>query len=216
LIRWISSLLVLVVYAFFLDRVLVTSMSSPLALPAISPRGVEGAAPAVRRTSEATASSSFDRNFHLPIERASILGVEYAPVEPGTNDGGRALHIAAPRATPVTAGFDGEVLAVTHLTSSGLSIDLMDEAHHRIVRYGHLLRLAPSAKNGATIERGELIGWVGDTGDPAAGRFALHLSLHRVPPDGRWWEAESDDLGGVIAGFRPKDSKPDGGTRPPG
>ena len=48
--------------------------------------------------------------------------------------------------------------------------------------YAHLSAFAPGLTKGATVRRGDLIGYVGDTGNPGVGNFHLHFEVH---PGGR-------------------------------
>ena len=45
--------------------------------------------------------------------------------------------------------------------------------------YAHLKDFAPGLAVNSVVERGELIGTVGDTGNPGAGNFHLHFEVHK-------------------------------------
>lgn len=194
MLRWIFSLAAALTLAFFLDRV--GQGSSAGLLP--SPPSLAERTEAPPRIAVPRPEPGPEMPFHSPIETKSILRVEHAGEEPGSDDSGRALHLFAPRATPVLAPFDGEVLQVTHLTSTGLAIDVVDDPGRRLVRLGHLLRISPEARAGEKVSVGQVIGWVGDTGAAGPGRFVLHVSLRRIADDGRWWEAPAVDATPVL------------------
>ena len=44
--------------------------------------------------------------------------------------------------------------------------------------YGHLSAFAAGLKLGDTVTRGQLIGYVGDTGNPGPGNYHLHFEVH--------------------------------------
>lgn len=44
--------------------------------------------------------------------------------------------------------------------------------------YGHLSAFAPGLVLGNTVTRGQLIGYVGDTGNPGPGNYHLHFEVH--------------------------------------
>ncbi len=44
--------------------------------------------------------------------------------------------------------------------------------------YAHLSRFADGLSNGSAVTRGQVIGYVGDTGDPGTGNFHLHFEVH--------------------------------------
>lgn len=44
--------------------------------------------------------------------------------------------------------------------------------------YMHLSRFAPGLSNGSFVSQGQVIGYVGDTGDPGPGNYHLHFEYH--------------------------------------
>ncbi len=44
--------------------------------------------------------------------------------------------------------------------------------------YAHLSAFAPGLKVGSKVYRGQVIGYVGDTGNPGAGNYHLHFEIH--------------------------------------
>jgi murein DD-endopeptidase MepM/ murein hydrolase activator NlpD len=44
--------------------------------------------------------------------------------------------------------------------------------------YGHLSAFASGLKQGDTVAKGQLIGYVGDTGNPGPGNYHLHFEIH--------------------------------------
>lgn len=44
--------------------------------------------------------------------------------------------------------------------------------------YGHLSGFAPGLSKGSRVYEGQLIGYVGDTGNPGAGNYHLHYEVH--------------------------------------
>jgi len=179
--RWIVSLLVALVVAIVVDRI------EPAPAPEPEPPAI--AAAAVRP------EPSFAAGLISPIEPARILEVRPVAMEDGSDEAGAALHLVAARGTPVMAPVSGSVLAVTHLTSAGLAVDLLEDDGTRVVRLGHLLRLAAGVQDDKKVLRGDIIGWVGDSGTPQAGEYVLHVSVRDVPADGRWWQGRPLLLG---------------------
>jgi murein DD-endopeptidase MepM/ murein hydrolase activator NlpD len=74
----------------------------------------------------------------------------------------RGVDLAAPLGTPVVATMDGTVVASGSHGGYGLLVSLANE-HGLETRYGHLSRLAVSL--GQQIHKGEVIGYVGSTGN---------------------------------------------------
>lgn len=44
--------------------------------------------------------------------------------------------------------------------------------------YAHLSAFAPGLERGMWVHRGQLLGWVGDTGNPGPGNYHLHFEYH--------------------------------------
>ena len=86
------------------------------------------------------------------------------------------VDFAAPRGTPVRA------VATGHVSFSGWASGLgecvkIDHADDLVSVYGHLSEITPGAKEGAAVEQGQVIGYVGATG-LATGPH-LHYALER-------------------------------------
>jgi murein DD-endopeptidase MepM/ murein hydrolase activator NlpD len=71
------------------------------------------------------------------------------------------IDIVAPRGTPVVASARGRVRSVGHQGEYGLLVDI-DHGYGIVTRYAHLSKA--SVKVGQTVERGESIGNVGQSG----------------------------------------------------
>lgn len=93
-----------------------------------------------------------------------------------------AVDIPAPRGTEVLAVADGVVQRLTNGDSGGLGLFLWDERRLFCFYYGHLDHYAHGLAEGASVSRGEVIGFVGSSGN-AEGPH-LHFSVHSVEGDG--------------------------------
>lgn len=104
--------------------------------------------------------------------------------------GGRrhhALDIPAPRLTPVLAADDGYVLALRSNTLGGLIIYLVDEAERFVYYYAHLDSFREGLRPGERVRAGDVIGYVGTTGNADGTIPHLHLQIMRYQPR-RYWE----------------------------
>jgi murein DD-endopeptidase MepM/ murein hydrolase activator NlpD len=97
----------------------------------------------------------------------------------GTEDehGHEGIDIFAPRGTPLVAAERGviERLGVGRL--GGLKFWIRGESGSDWY-YAHLDSFAPGLANGQVVETGELLGYVGDTGNAVGTPPHLHLQLH--------------------------------------
>jgi murein DD-endopeptidase MepM/ murein hydrolase activator NlpD len=99
----------------------------------------------------------------------------------------RALDIMAARRSPVRAVEDGTVAHLDSSRAGGISIYQFDSAERYCYYYAHLAGYAPGLKEGMKIERGQLIGYVGSTGNAPRNAPHLHFAIYRLPDSKRWW-----------------------------
>ena len=105
--------------------------------------------------------------------------------------GGRkhwAIDIMAPRGTPVVAAADGKIIKLHVGNIGGNSIYQLDPDGRTRYYYAHLDRYAKGLAVGHFVRRGEIIGYVGDTGNAGRGNYHLHFSIALLSDPARWWE----------------------------
>ena len=102
-----------------------------------------------------------------------------------------AIDIPAPLRTPVIAAGEGRVVKLFDSVPGGNTIYQFDPAERFAYYYAHLDAYAPGLSEGAKLERGDLIGYVGVTGNAAAGAPHLHFAIFRLGPDRHWWQGEA-------------------------
>ena len=101
-----------------------------------------------------------------------------------------ALDIMAPQDTPVLAADDGTVLRLQQSARGGTMLYQSDTTGSYVLYYGHLSRYAEGVAEGKKVNRGELIAYVGDTGNAGAGNFHLHFGISKMISPGRWYGGE--------------------------
>jgi murein DD-endopeptidase MepM/ murein hydrolase activator NlpD len=92
------------------------------------------------------------------------------------------IDIVAPRGTPVVASAMGRVAAVGHKGEYGLLIDV-DHGYGVVTRYAHLSKAV--VRVGQTVERGQLIGNVGQSGLAAGPHLHYEVLVHGQPTNPR-------------------------------
>ena len=103
--------------------------------------------------------------------------------------GGRvheAIDILAPRGTPVVSAADGRLLKLFDSKAGGLMVYAADPSGHFILLYGHLDKYAPGLTNGMMLKKGQVIGYVGTTGNAPPGTPHLHFGILRGQPSVSW------------------------------
>ena len=101
-----------------------------------------------------------------------------------------ALDIMAARGTPVLAAVDGKVRKLFTSRAGGITIYETDPAEEMIYYYAHLDRYAGGLVEGKLLRRGDVIGYVGSTGNAPANAPHLHFAISILPPTKEWWKGE--------------------------
>lgn len=99
-----------------------------------------------------------------------------------------ALDIMAPRGTPVLAVADGHVEKLFQSEQGGLTLYQFEPSGRRAYYYAHLDRYAPGVVEGKPLRRGELIGYVGSTGNANVAAPHLHFAVFVLGPEKQWWK----------------------------
>ena len=121
-----------------------------------------------------------------------LAGVDPAKLQSNFNSlrsGGRrheALDIMAPRRTPVMSAAAGRVLKLFTSRAGGLMVYAADSAERFILMYAHLDGYAPGLHDGQPLTRGQLIGYVGFTGNASPKAPHLHFAIARTDDVRRW------------------------------
>ncbi len=102
----------------------------------------------------------------------------------------RALDIIAPRGTPVLAADGGRILRISASTLGGNTIYAIDPLGRVVYYYAHLDAYQPGLAQGATIARGDTLGFVGTTGNAPKDTPHLHFQVMRMPADGKYWDGD--------------------------
>ena len=99
-----------------------------------------------------------------------------------------ALDIMAPKGTQVVAVADGKVVKLFNSKPGGLTAYQFDATERFAYYYAHLDRYAAGVAEGTYLKRGDLVGYVGSTGnaDPAAPH--LHFAIFTLTPEKQWWK----------------------------
>ena len=99
-----------------------------------------------------------------------------------------AIDIAAPRGSPVLAVGDGRVVKLFYSSPGGRTVYQFDPDDTFAYYYGHLDAYAAGLSEGMTLKRGDVLGYVGTTGNAAPDAPHLHFAIFRLGPDKHWWQ----------------------------
>jgi len=102
-----------------------------------------------------------------------------------------AIDIMAPAETPVLAAAEGQIQKLFQSERGGTTIYQLSADQKLIFYYAHLARYADGLSEGKQVRQGEVIAYVGDTGNAGPGNYHLHFSIAAVSDPKRYWEGTS-------------------------
>src|SRR5437764_4494215 len=102
-----------------------------------------------------------------------------------------AIDILAPRGTPVLAAVDGTIRKLFDSRAGGLTIYEFDLATERSYYYAHLDSYADNVVEGMRVRQGDVIGYVGTTGNAPANTPHLHFAITILPPGKAWSKGDA-------------------------
>jgi len=102
-----------------------------------------------------------------------------------------ALDIMAPRGTPVLAADDGVIAKLFRSAAGGITIYQFDGAQQYAYYYAHLDHYREGLREGEAVKRGDLIGYVGSTGNAPESAPHLHFTIFELGPDKKWWRGKA-------------------------
>jgi murein DD-endopeptidase MepM/ murein hydrolase activator NlpD len=101
-----------------------------------------------------------------------------------------ALDILAPRGTKVRAVENGRIQKLFSSKAGGLTIYQFDPTDTFTYYYAHLERYEDDLQEGQVVKRGDVIGYVGSSGNASPDAPHLHFAMFRLGPEKQWWKGE--------------------------
>ena len=126
-----------------------------------------------------------------------VAGYPRAAIQDNWGDpraGGMREHhgtdIIAPAGTPVVAAAAGVVEQLHDSALGGTTLYLRSGDRRWIYYYAHLAAYAPGIVEGMKVRAGQVLGYVGDTGDAGPGNYHLHFGMQWMQPGEHWYQGE--------------------------
>ena len=114
----------------------------------------------------------------FPVYGTASFGDSFGAPRPNVPGGWHhGEDIFAPAGTPLLAVADGTLHTIGFNRLGGYRLWLRDTASNEFY-YAHLSAYSPLAVEGRRVEAGDVIGFVGDTGDADGGAPHLHFEIH--------------------------------------
>ena len=131
------------------------------------------------------------RHFLMPVQGFDAKGLRDTFDESRGMRRHEALDIMAPRGTPVVAADDGTITKLFRSVAGGITIYQYDAPEKFVYYYAHLDRYRAGLAEGQAVKRGDLIGYVGSTGNAPAGAPHLHFTIFQLGPEKKWWRGKA-------------------------
>lgn len=120
--------------------------------------------------------------------------------------GGRqhdAIDIMAPAGTPVVAAQEGRVEKLFYSNGGGgITVYVRSSDGRWTHYYAHLRGYAPDLREGMEVKRGQVIGFVGSTGNASPGGPHLHFAINQMQAGESWWQGSPINPYPMLAGKR--------------
>lgn len=164
--------------------------STPAAQPSVATTpSMQAAAP---RATAPTGIDAASGTLLLPVQ--GVLPSQLRDTFTDARSEGRvhdAIDIMADAGSPVLAVADGTVEKLFDSKRGGLTIYQFEPSGRWCYYYAHLQRYADGLSEKQVIKRGDVIGYVGSTGNASAEAPHLHFEVHVLGPEKQWWKGES-------------------------
>jgi len=128
------------------------------------------------------------RNLLVPVQGVSPKSLRDNYDEGRGKRKHEAIDILAPRGTPVIAVDDGRIAKLFTSVAGGLTIYQFDPSERFIYYYAHLEGYADGMREGMPVKRGDVVGFVGTSGNAPKNTPHLHFSIFNAGPEKRWWK----------------------------
>ena len=183
--------LVIVALVSIAIRFRITPVVPSIAIPPNSPVAVGTPLPPPPPVSPTPSTSTFIGTADLIIPVAGVRPDQLIDTFDAARSEGRvhdAIDIPAAAETPVLAAADGKIQKLFHSERGGTTIYQLSADQKLIFYYAHLSHYAEGLAEGDIVRQGQVIAYVGDTGNAGAGNYHLHFSIANVSDPKRYWE----------------------------
>jgi murein DD-endopeptidase MepM/ murein hydrolase activator NlpD len=138
-------------------------------------------------------------NLRLPLDNFDPQRMKGSFYEMRGTSRHEATDMLAPRNTPVHAVSDGTIAKLFQSQLGGNTIYQYDPSKKYVFYYAHLERYAPDLKDEQTLKRGDVIGYVGTSGNAPPNTPHLHFSIGVIGREKQWWNTKPLDPYEVFA-----------------
>lgn len=154
--------------------------------------------------SESVASVPVANKLLIPVAGIQAIALKDTFNEArGSERRHEAIDILAPKGTPVFSVADGTIAKLFNSKPGGLTIYQFDTSEKFAYYYAHLDRYATDVKEGMTLKRGDLVGYVGSSGNADPKTPHLHFATFVLGPEKQWWKGSPINPYPLLGGTSP-------------
>jgi len=139
----------------------------------------------------AVGATSSSPDMFPPISGLSLADLRDTFEEVHNGHRHEAIDLLEPRGTPVHAVVSGTIRKLFLSKPGGNTIYEFDETGVYCYYYAHLDGYAEGLREGMRVERGDVIGFVGSTGNADARVPHLHFAIFELGPERQWWKGKA-------------------------
>ena len=141
-----------------------------------------------------------ERRLTVPVDGADVDRWKGSFDEVHSGHKHEAVDILAPKRSPVHAVEAGSIGKLFTSKAGGLTIYQFDPTRRFVYYYAHLDSYEPGLHEGDAVAAGQVIGYVGTTGNSPPETPHLHFAISRLQPGEGWWQGTAiDPVPGVPA-----------------
>lgn len=152
-----------------------------------------GEPPLTAEQSAQAISELRSKKLRLPIDGFDVAKIKGSFYETHGGVMHGAADMLAPRNTPVHAVDNGTINRLFNSKRGGLTIYEADPSGRFVYYYAHLESYADNIHDGAAVKKGEVIGYVGTSGNAPPNTPHLHFSMGLGDALRKWWVTSSVD-----------------------
>lgn len=163
------------------SKPIATSGSESPGSPTVSPIA------SLRRAASAPVAELRGRELLMPVPDVKPADLHQSFEEQRRGHLHEAIDILAPRGTPVVAVEEGRIARLFFSQAGGFTIYQFDPTERYTYYYAHLDKYADGLKEGDFVRSGQVVGYVGTSGNAPESTPHLHFAIFELGPEKRWW-----------------------------
>jgi peptidoglycan LD-endopeptidase LytH len=129
----------------------------------------------------------------MPLDNVDVEAMKGGFQEKRGSRPHEAADLLAPRNTPVHAVEGGTIAKLFVSKAGGLAVYQFDPVGSLCYYYAHLQRYADGLHEGQHVAAGDIIGYVGTSGNAPPNTPHLHFAVFELNGDRQWWKGRAVD-----------------------